>query len=160
MGSSVIAKGGATVGFQMATQGADPEADKYSRVRSLVRRKRGGLRGVGRGGAGRQANKGSWSGPLRNAVARPNRRRRLAPRLGQPSDSCAAALPALQVLEELKAYFRPELLNRMDEVVVFRQLGPAQVRTTALFCWYWSPHCAPRKGVLPGLPPSRPWPLP
>jgi ATP-dependent Clp protease ATP-binding subunit ClpC len=26
------------------------------------------------------------------------------------------------VLEELKAYFRPELLNRMDEVVVFRRL--------------------------------------
>ncbi|KAL4441273.1 hypothetical protein ABPG77_011510 [Micractinium sp. CCAP 211/92] len=70
VGSSVIAKGGATVGFQMATQGADPEADKYSRVRSLV-------------------------------------------------------------LEELKAYFRPELLNRMDEVVVFRQLGPAQVRAIA-----------------------------
>jgi hypothetical protein len=32
------------------------------------------------------------------------------------------------VLEELKAYFRPELLNRMDEVVVFRQLGRQQVR--------------------------------
>lgn len=42
VGSSVIAKGGATVGFQMATAGADPEADKYSRVRSLVRRLWGG----------------------------------------------------------------------------------------------------------------------
>jgi ATP-dependent Clp protease ATP-binding subunit ClpC len=35
------------------------------------------------------------------------------------------------VLEELKAYFRPELLNRMDEVVVFRQLGRQQVRRIA-----------------------------
>jgi ATP-dependent Clp protease ATP-binding subunit ClpC len=65
VGSSVIAKGGATVGFQLPTQ-ADPEADKYARVRGLV-------------------------------------------------------------LEELKAYFRPELLNRMDEVVVFRSLGRQQV---------------------------------
>ena len=31
------------------------------------------------------------------------------------------------VMEELKAYFRPELLNRIDEVVVFRSLEKAQV---------------------------------
>lgn len=31
------------------------------------------------------------------------------------------------VMEELKAYFRPELLNRIDEVVVFRALEKTQV---------------------------------
>jgi ATP-dependent Clp protease ATP-binding subunit ClpC len=31
------------------------------------------------------------------------------------------------VMEELKAFFRPELLNRMDEVVVFRPLEKNQV---------------------------------
>lgn len=42
--------------------------------------------------------------------------------------SSYAAMKAL-VTEELKAYFRPELLNRMDEVVVFRPLEKAQVCT-------------------------------
>lgn len=31
------------------------------------------------------------------------------------------------VVEELKNYFRPELLNRIDEIVIFRQLEKAQV---------------------------------
>lgn len=31
------------------------------------------------------------------------------------------------VMEELKGYFRPELLNRIDEVVVFRPLEKPQV---------------------------------
>jgi ATP-dependent Clp protease ATP-binding subunit ClpC len=35
------------------------------------------------------------------------------------------------VMEELKSYFRPELLNRMDELVVFRQLGRSEVRIIA-----------------------------
>ncbi|WOL00602.1 hypothetical protein Cni_G09315 [Canna indica] len=37
-----------------------------------------------------------------------------------------AAMKAL-VMEELKAYFRPELLNRIDEVVVFRSLEQNQM---------------------------------
>lgn len=37
-----------------------------------------------------------------------------------------AGLKAL-IMEELKAYFRPELLNRIDEVVVFRALEKTQV---------------------------------
>ncbi|KAK8586560.1 hypothetical protein V6N13_010149 [Hibiscus sabdariffa] len=37
-----------------------------------------------------------------------------------------AGMKAL-VIEELKAYFRPELLNRIDEVVVFRSLQKAQM---------------------------------
>ncbi|KAF7851369.1 hypothetical protein BT93_L4042 [Corymbia citriodora subsp. variegata] len=37
-----------------------------------------------------------------------------------------AGLKAL-VMEELKAYFRPELLNRIDEVVVFRALEKSQM---------------------------------
>lgn len=37
-----------------------------------------------------------------------------------------AAMKCL-VMEELKAFFRPELLNRLDEVVVFRPLEKTQV---------------------------------
>jgi ATP-dependent Clp protease ATP-binding subunit ClpC len=37
-----------------------------------------------------------------------------------------AGMKAL-VIEDLKAYFCPELLNRIDEVVVFRPLERAQV---------------------------------
>lgn len=37
-----------------------------------------------------------------------------------------AGMKAL-VVEELKNYFRPELLNRIDEIVIFRQLEQAQV---------------------------------
>jgi ATP-dependent Clp protease ATP-binding subunit ClpB len=33
------------------------------------------------------------------------------------------------VMEELRAHFRPEFLNRLDETVVFRQLGREQLRT-------------------------------
>lgn len=36
VGSSVIEKGGGGIGFQLASAGDDPEAGKYSRVRSLV----------------------------------------------------------------------------------------------------------------------------
>lgn len=43
--------------------------------------------------------------------------------------SSYAAMKAL-VMEELKAYFRPELLNRIDEVVVFRPLEKTQVRNS------------------------------
>jgi ATP-dependent Clp protease ATP-binding subunit ClpC len=35
------------------------------------------------------------------------------------------------VMEELKAHFRPELLNRLDEIVVFRQLGVPEVTRIA-----------------------------
>merc|ERR1712028_232457 len=35
------------------------------------------------------------------------------------------------VMEELKAYFRPEMLNQMDEVVVFKQLTEDQVGVIA-----------------------------
>eukprot|EP00249_Psilotum_nudum_P024238 c29129_g1_i1 orf=243-3248(+) len=38
-----------------------------------------------------------------------------------------AALKSL-VMDELKSYFRPELLNRLDEVVVFRSLEKLEVR--------------------------------
>lgn len=42
------------------------------------------------------------------------------------SSASYAGLKSL-VMEELKAYFRPELLNRIDEVVVFRALEKTQV---------------------------------
>ena len=32
------------------------------------------------------------------------------------------------VNEELKNYFRPEFLNRLDEIIVFRQLSKSEVR--------------------------------
>jgi ATP-dependent Clp protease ATP-binding subunit ClpC len=45
----------------------------------------------------------------------------------EKESSSYSAIKSL-VMEELKAYFRPELLNRIDEVVVFRPLEKAQVR--------------------------------
>ncbi|KAG2296909.1 hypothetical protein Bca52824_043578 [Brassica carinata] len=42
-----------------------------------------------------------------------------------------AGMKAL-VVEELKNYFRPELLNRIDEIVIFRQLEQAQVSLETL----------------------------
>ena len=36
-----------------------------------------------------------------------------------------------QVNEELKQYFRPEFLNRLDEIIVFRQLNKNEVRQIA-----------------------------
>ncbi|GAA2792890.1 ATP-dependent Clp protease ATP-binding subunit [Saccharopolyspora taberi] len=38
---------------------------------------------------------------------------------------------ALVLLEELRAFFRPEFINRIDEVTVFRALGPAELREIA-----------------------------
>ncbi|XP_031490249.1 chaperone protein ClpD, chloroplastic [Nymphaea colorata] len=46
--------------------------------------------------------------------------------IAEDNDSSYSAIKAL-VMEELKAYFRPELLNRIDEVVVFRSLEKAQM---------------------------------
>jgi hypothetical protein len=38
---------------------------------------------------------------------------------------------SLQVNEELKQYFRPEFLNRLDEIIVFRQLTKLEVKEIA-----------------------------
>jgi ATP-dependent Clp protease ATP-binding subunit ClpC len=35
------------------------------------------------------------------------------------------------VNEELKSYFRPEFLNRLDEIIVFRQLTKKEVKQIA-----------------------------
>ncbi len=40
-------------------------------------------------------------------------------------------LPFCQVGEELKSYFRPEFLNRLDEIIVFRQLTKKEVKQIA-----------------------------
>ena len=37
----------------------------------------------------------------------------------------------VQVMEELKQYFRPEFLNRLDEIIVFRQLTKGEVKEIA-----------------------------
>ncbi len=42
-----------------------------------------------------------------------------------------AGQSALVVLEELRAFFRPEFINRIDDVVVFRPLGAEQLRGIA-----------------------------
>ena len=34
-------------------------------------------------------------------------------------------------MEELKQYFRPEFLNRLDEIIVFRQLTKPEVKEIA-----------------------------
>lgn len=54
-----------------------------------------------------------------------------------------AALKSI-VMEELKEYFRPELLNRIDEMVVFRPLEKAQVYFYLIFLFlsglsFWHP---------------------
>ena len=45
------------------------------------------------------------------------------------ADSGSGAV--VQVNEELKQYFRPEFLNRLDEIIVFRQLTKAEVKQIA-----------------------------
>lgn len=70
VGSSVIAKGGGGIGFELRGEAETAEEAKYSRIRGLV-------------------------------------------------------------MEELKSYFRPELLNRLDEVVVFRQLCREDIQVIA-----------------------------
>ncbi|MDR1818389.1 MAG: AAA family ATPase [Puniceicoccales bacterium] len=46
------------------------------------------------------------------------------------SKTAAAEIPAAvrdSVLGELRAHFRPEFLNRIDDIVLFRPLGPAEI---------------------------------
>jgi ATP-dependent Clp protease ATP-binding subunit ClpC len=50
---------------------------------------------------------------------------------GENSDSSQQKRLRSLVLEELKSYFRPELLNRLDEVVVFRRLVKEDVAQIA-----------------------------
>ena len=47
-----------------------------------------------------------------------------------PEDSQYNRIKSL-VNEELKQYFRPEFLNRLDEIIVFRQLTRAEVKDIA-----------------------------
>lgn len=68
LGSNVIAKGGAKLGFEIPTE--TPEEAQYNQIRGLV-------------------------------------------------------------LEELRSYFKPELLNRLDEVVVFRLLAEKEIAKIA-----------------------------
>ena len=53
--------------------------------------------------------------------------------LGKTEEEIAAAWPALNemVLARLKDHFRPEFLNRIDEIIVFHSLTHAQVREIA-----------------------------
>lgn len=51
--------------------------------------------------------------------------------INEEESSTYAGMKAL-LMEELKGYFRPELLNRIDEVVVFRPLEKPQVCVLAI----------------------------
>ena len=42
------------------------------------------------------------------------------------------------VMEELKSYFRPELLNRLDDVVVFRSLEKSDVSVSTIVRVYYN----------------------
>ena len=61
-------------------------------------------------------------------------------------NSSYAAIKAL-VMEELKGYFRPELLNRIDEVVVFHPLEKTQV-----CCCFFSVIFFPVNSMLKNYP--------
>jgi ATP-dependent Clp protease ATP-binding subunit ClpC len=50
---------------------------------------------------------------------------------GPPPPETGGASPESAALEAAKSFFRPELLNRIDEVVVLRRLGEADVREIA-----------------------------
>lgn len=68
-------------------------------------------------------------------------RKRIGFSFGADGDASNAGLKSL-VMEELKGYFRPELLNRIDEVVVFRALEKAQVCVlNDSFCRFHSFSC-------------------
>lgn len=54
----------------------------------------------------------------------------------QDDSTSYAGMKAL-VTEELKGYFRPELLNRIDEIVVFRPLEKPQVWLLLCFSIYY-----------------------
>ena len=47
----------------------------------------------------------------------------------EEADGGAYSRMKAMVMEEMKAYFRPELLNRLDEVVVFKSLEKTEVGT-------------------------------
>lgn len=46
------------------------------------------------------------------------------------ADGGAYSRMKAMVMDEMKAYFRPELLNRLDEVVVFKSLEKTEVGTS------------------------------
>lgn len=39
------------------------------------------------------------------------------------------------MLDDLKKVFRPEFLNRLDETIVFTQLGRTEIQAIAGACW-------------------------
>lgn len=74
---------------------------------------------------------------------------------GQGSDSQYHNLRNL-VNEEMKQYFRPELLNRLDEIIVFRQLSRDEVNQVAdLMLDQVNQQLAPRQIILTFSPAFR-----
>ena len=75
--------------------------------------------------------------------------------VGQGSDSQYHNLRNL-VNEEMKQYFRPELLNRLDEIIVFRQLSRDEVNQVAdLMLDQVNQQLAPRQIILTFSPAFR-----
>ena len=50
---------------------------------------------------------------------------------GANEDSAAAAAVREGVMAEVRAHFRPEFINRLDETVVFQKLSQAHLRKVA-----------------------------
>lgn len=98
IGSSVIAKGGSSLGFEMPTE--DGDGGKYENIRSLV---------------------------MEEIKARP-----LVISLLWNNHHFSSLLPVPdQAKFSSQNYFRPEMLNRLDEIVVFHQLTREQIRKIA-----------------------------
>ena len=54
-----------------------------------------------------------------------------------------------RVLEELRQHFRPEFLNRVDEIIVFHALGDAELAASSTSRWpTWPPRLAEQDLVL------------
>jgi ATP-dependent Clp protease ATP-binding subunit ClpB len=48
-----------------------------------------------------------------------------------------------QVLTALHAHFKPEFLNRVDDIIVFRPLGKEQLVTSSSCAWKMCAACSP-----------------
>lgn len=112
IGSNVIAKGGGSLGFVVES----PEEDsQYTRIRTLVME---------------ELKVGNNNGVVCTYC-------RVYCSIMYTTAVCTLVVHLLYtplahiVIPPPQGYFRPELLNRLDEVVVFRQLGEAEVRTIA-----------------------------
>ena len=143
VGSSVISKGGGQLGFALPDQ--DGESAQYGSMRSLVmeelkvsRTSTHSLTAWGASSEDRLISNASMMilYSLVKQLAGACRRTRGVTR-STTSDNVTGSflqyggIAAYRYGCVLQAYFRPELLNRLDEIVVFRQLGTGSTAAIA-----------------------------